>query len=65
MIFCAESYEVVNVIKLAMDGDLPYTFLRDQGYTHPTLAESLNDLFSVKKMWDNHLASIFAVEFKN
>jgi len=47
MLFCAESYEVINVIKLAMDADLPYTFLRDQVYTHPTMTESLNDLFSV------------------
>jgi len=47
MLFCAESYEVINVIKLAMDAGLPYTFLRDQVYTHPTMTESLNDLFSV------------------
>ena len=47
MLFCAESYEVINVIKLAMDAGLPYTFLRDQVYTHPTMTEALNDLFSV------------------
>lgn len=47
MLFCQESYEVINVIKLAMDAGLPYTFLRDQIYTHPTMTEALNDLFSV------------------
>lgn len=47
MLFCEESYEVINVIKLAMDAGLPYTFLRDQIYTHPTMTESLNDLFNV------------------
>ena len=47
MLFYEESYEVINVIKLAMDAELPYTFLRDQVFTHPTMTESLNDLFSV------------------
>ncbi|EBK8102899.1 pyruvate dehydrogenase, partial [Salmonella enterica] len=29
--------------------DLPYTVLRDQIFTHPTMSESLNDLFSLIK----------------
>ncbi len=45
MLFCAESHELINLIKLAMDAGLPYAVLRDQIYTHPTMAESLNDLF--------------------
>jgi len=44
MLFCAESYEIINTIKLAMDAKLPYIFLRDQIFTHPTMCESLNDL---------------------
>ncbi len=45
MLFCMEAHELINIIKVAMDGDLPYTILRDAVYTHPTMAESLNDLF--------------------
>lgn len=47
MLLCEESYEMINVIKLAMDMDADYTVLRDQIYTHPTMTESLNDLFAV------------------
>jgi len=46
MLFCAESHEMINVIKLAIDAGLPYTFLRDQIFTHPTMSESFNDLFT-------------------
>lgn len=47
MLFCAESYEVINLIKLAMDNHLPYTTLRDMIYTHPTMSEAMNDLLKV------------------
>ncbi len=47
MLFCAEAHELINIVKLAMDANLPYTFLRDQIFTHPTMAESLNDLFGL------------------
>ncbi|TSO25473.1 FAD-containing oxidoreductase [Lactobacillus sp. LL6] len=40
-----ESYELINMISLAMKAKLPYTILRDQIYTHPTMSESFNDLF--------------------
>ncbi|MBA8762613.1 hypothiocyanous acid reductase MerA [Staphylococcus coagulans] len=42
-----QSEELINLIKLAMDQKLPYTVLRDQMYTHPTMAEALNDLFNL------------------
>ncbi len=45
-LFCAESHEIINIIKMAMDAGLPYTSLRDGIFTHPTMAESLNDLFA-------------------
>lgn len=45
-LFCAESHEIINLVKLAMDAKLPYTVLRDQIFTHPTMAEALNDLFA-------------------
>ncbi|NJK80399.1 MAG: mercuric reductase [Chloroflexaceae bacterium] len=41
-----EGGEVVTVIQTAMMGRLPYTALRDAAFSHPTLAESLNNLFS-------------------
>ena len=48
-LFCAESHEVINLVKLAMDAGLPYTALRDAIYTHPTMGEALNDLFGTVK----------------
>lgn len=47
MLFCEESYEMINLVKLAMDAGLDYTVLRDQIYTHPTMSEALNDLFAL------------------
>ena len=41
-----EGGEIMAMIQIAMMGDLPYTVLRDAVFTHPTLAESLNTLFS-------------------
>lgn len=45
-LFCAESQEMINIVKIAMDAHLPYTVVRDAIYTHPTMSESLNDLLS-------------------
>lgn len=47
MLMCEESYEMINIVKLAMDMDADYTVLRDQVFTHPTMSEALNDLFNV------------------
>ncbi len=40
-----EGGEVMAVVQVAMLGKLPYTALRDGVFAHPTLAESLNNLF--------------------
>lgn len=40
-----EGGEVATVLQTAMMGDLPYTTLRDGVFSHPTLSESLNNLF--------------------
>ena len=40
-----EGGEVMSVLQVAMMGKLPYTALRDATLAHPTLAESLNNLF--------------------
>ena len=39
-----ESEELISLIKLAIDQHIPYTVLRDNIYTHPTMTESFNDL---------------------
>jgi len=41
-----EGGEIMAMIQLAIMGGLPYTRLRDAVFAHPTLAESLNTLFS-------------------
>lgn len=45
-LFCVDSEEVINTVSVAIKAELDYTFLRDQIYTHPTMSESLNDLFT-------------------
>ena len=40
-----EGGEVASVLQVAMMGGLPWTALRDGMFSHPTLAESLNNLF--------------------
>lgn len=40
-----EGGEIAAVLKVAMMGELPFTALRDAVISHPTLAESLNNLF--------------------
>jgi pyruvate/2-oxoglutarate dehydrogenase complex dihydrolipoamide dehydrogenase (E3) component len=41
-----EGGEIMSQIQLAIMGKLPYTVLKDAVFAHPTLAESLNNLFS-------------------
>ncbi len=38
--------EIATLLQVAMMGKLPYTALRDGVFPHPTLAESLNNLFT-------------------
>ena len=39
----------MSMLQIAMMGKLPYTALRDAVFAHPTLAESLNNLFATLK----------------
>src|SRR5258708_2246285 len=41
-----EGGEIMSQMQLAIMGKLPYTVLKDAVFAHPTLAESLNNLFS-------------------
>lgn len=45
-LFVEESHELINIFKLAIDQKIPYTVLRDNIYTHPTIAEGINDLLA-------------------
>lgn len=40
-----EGGELMSMLQIAMMGNLPYTRLKDGIFAHPTLAESLNNLF--------------------
>jgi pyruvate/2-oxoglutarate dehydrogenase complex dihydrolipoamide dehydrogenase (E3) component len=42
-----EGGEIMAMIQMAMMGKLPYTVLREAVFAHPTLAESLNNLFTM------------------
>jgi pyruvate/2-oxoglutarate dehydrogenase complex dihydrolipoamide dehydrogenase (E3) component len=44
-IFGIEGGETMSALEIAIMGKLPYTALRDGIFAHPTLAESLNNLF--------------------
>ena len=45
-LFCAEAHELINICKMAIDNNLTADYLRNQIFTHPTMAEALNDLFA-------------------
>lgn len=42
-----DSHEVINLISFAVANKLPYTTLKNHIFTHPTISESLNDLFKI------------------
>ena len=48
-----EGGEIMAVLQVAMMGRLPYTAIRDAAFAHPTLAESLNNLFMTLDGADN------------
>jgi len=42
----SQAGEIAGAIQIAMMADLPFTVLRDAPFAHPTLMESLNNLFA-------------------
>ncbi|MBP3965062.1 FAD-dependent oxidoreductase [Paenibacillus lignilyticus] len=46
-LFCADSHEMINIVQIAMETGQSFTFLRDHIFTHPSMSESLNDLFQL------------------
>lgn len=47
VLFAPDSSEVINTVAVAMKTGQDYTFLRDFIFTHPSMSEALNDLFSL------------------
>lgn len=45
-LFAPQAGEVINLVAAVIKMGLPYTFLRDFVFTHPSMSEALNDLFA-------------------
>ncbi|HFI0833811.1 TPA: FAD-containing oxidoreductase [Streptococcus suis] len=45
-LFGRNSEELINLIAMAVDNKIPYTYFKTQIFTHPTMAENLNDVFN-------------------
>ena len=45
-LFCAEANEMINTIQTAINAGLDYQAVRDTIYTHPSMTEAFNDLYS-------------------
>jgi pyruvate/2-oxoglutarate dehydrogenase complex dihydrolipoamide dehydrogenase (E3) component len=46
-LFCVEANEMINTIQTAMNAGLDYQIVRDTIYTHPSMTEAFNDLYSL------------------
>lgn len=47
VLLCEYSEELINLVTIVMNNDLSYKALKNQIFTHPTMAEALNDLFDL------------------
>lgn len=45
-LFCEDAQELVNTVKLVMDARIPASVLRDAVFSHPSMTEAFNNLFS-------------------
>lgn len=46
-LFCVDANEMINTIQVAMNCGLDYQAVRDTIYTHPSMTEAFNDLYSL------------------
>lgn len=46
-LFGFQSQELINQVKMAMDNQIPYTYLREQMMTHPVMTEQLSKVFNM------------------
>lgn len=44
-LYCAHSNEIIHVLKLAIDYNIPYSSIKNSIFAHPSISEALNDLF--------------------
>ena len=47
-LFGPQAHDLINQVKMAMDNNIPASYLKDQMMTHPTSAEQLNTLFNIE-----------------
>lgn len=45
-LFCAEAHEMINTVQLAIHAGVVYDTLANMIFTHPSMTEALNDLFT-------------------
>lgn len=45
-LFCVDAHEMINTVQTAMNAELDYGVVRDAIYTHPSMTEAFNDLYS-------------------
>lgn len=45
-LFCEDAQELVNLVKIVMDARIPVSVLRDAVFSHPSMSEAFNNLFS-------------------
>jgi pyruvate/2-oxoglutarate dehydrogenase complex dihydrolipoamide dehydrogenase (E3) component len=46
-LICVEANEMINTIQVAMNAGLDYQVIRDTIFTHPSMTEAFNDLYSL------------------
>lgn len=46
-LICVGANEMINTIQVAINADLDYQFVRDSVFTHPSMTEAFNDLYSL------------------
>ncbi len=47
-LFCAEAHEIINTVQLAIHAGVTYDTLANMIFTHPSMTEALNELFTDK-----------------
>lgn len=45
-LFCAEANEMINTIQVAINAGIEYQIIRDTVFTHPSMTEAFNDLYT-------------------
>ncbi len=51
-LFCEDAQELVNLVKIVMDARIPASVLRTAVFSHPSMTEAFNNLFSESPVQD-------------